>query len=138
MLMSIEGIQKEVDKLVSKIGCPPHSVTFFSAPTNDGTPYVSFENEIYNYISSERGYEFSRKTTKSLNELLYWITSAFVSNISFQYELEHRIPGRDGRRMAFPMIIAFMARMNNEWEIKAKNEIDQTLSNAPYDDSLYL
>ncbi|WP_312142881.1 Imm63 family immunity protein [Pantoea septica] len=138
MRLSIEEIQKEVDEMVSKIGYPPHSVTVFSVTTNDGTPYVSFENEMYNYVSSERGYEFSRKTTKSIDELLYWITSDFVSNISFQYELEHRILGRDGRRMAFPMIIAFMARMNKEWEIKAQKEIDQTLSNAPYDDSLYL
>jgi len=138
MLFSIEEIQNEIDKLVSKIGYPPHSVTVFSVPTNDGTPYVSFENEMYNYISSERGCEFSRKTTKSIDELLYWIASDFVSNISFQYEFEHRMPGRDGRRMAFPMIIAFMASMNKEWEIKAQKEIDQTLSNAPYDDSLYL
>lgn len=137
MLLSIEEIQKEVDKLVSKIGYPPHSVTVFSVPTNDGTPYVSFENQMYNYISSERGYEFSRKTTKSVNELLYWITLGFVSNISFQYELEHRIPGRDGRRIAFPMIIALMAIMNKEWEVKAQKEIDQTLSNAPYNDSPY-
>lgn len=138
MLLSINEIQKEVDKQVLKIGYPPHSINVFSAPTNDGSPYISFENEMYNYVSSERGYEFSRNTTKSIDELLYWIISSFVSHISFQYELEHRIPGRDGRRMAFPMIISFMAKMSKEWEIKAQKEIDKTLSNAPYDDSLYL
>lgn len=138
MLLSIDVIQEEVDKLTLKIGYPVRSINLCTAPIGDGTPYISFENKEYNYIYSERGYEFSRKVTRSIDELLYWIVFDFVSEIAFEYELKHRIPGRDGRRMAFPMMINLMGIMNNEWRVKVQKEINEILSNAPYDDSLYL
>ena len=138
MLLNINEIQHEVDKLTLKINYPAHSITLCTAPSGDGTPYISFDNEEYNYIYSERGYEFSRKISKSIDDLLYWIMHSFVSEVAFAYELKHRIHGRDGRRMAFPMIVELMANMNSEWGIRSQEDINEILSNAPYNDSLYL
>nr|WP_252867568.1 Imm63 family immunity protein [Pantoea sp. AV62] len=118
-------------------GLPRHSVNLCTAPIGDGTPYVTFENDEYNFIHSERGYEFSRKVTGSLDELLYWIMSEVAYKTAFQYELEHRVKGRDGRRIAFPKFIELMANMNISWEPKAQREIQKILTEAPYDDNLY-
>ncbi|MDX7900186.1 Imm63 family immunity protein [Aeromonas media] len=73
MLCSLKDIQAKVDDLASKAGFPPKSISIFSVPMDDGTPYVSIEGGRYNYVFSEKGYEFLRKTTTSLDELLYWI-----------------------------------------------------------------
>lgn len=137
MLLNIEEIQKKIDELTLQAGLPRHSVNLCTAPTGDGTPYVTFENDVYNFIHSERGYEFSRKVTASLDELLYWIMSELAYKTAFQYELEHRMKGRDGRRIAFPKFIELMANMNLSWEPKAQCEIQKILTEAPYDDSLY-
>lgn len=67
MLMNIEEIQKKVDGLTLQAGLPRHSVNLCTSPIGDGTPYVTFENDVYNFIHSERGYEFSRKVTGSLD-----------------------------------------------------------------------
>ncbi|HAH3691862.1 TPA: hypothetical protein GF146_23850 [Escherichia coli] len=136
MLLNINEIQKKIDALTLKAGLSRYSVNLCSAPIGDGTPYVTFENNVYNYIHSERGYEFSRKVTSSLDELLYWIMSELAYKIVFQYELEHRVEGRDGRRIAFPKFIELMANMNLSWELKARHEIQKILTEAPYDDSL--
>ncbi|HDV3776009.1 TPA: hypothetical protein RH240_004975, partial [Escherichia coli] len=86
MLLNINEIQKKIDALTLKAGLSRYSVNLCSAPIGDGTPYVTFENNVYNYIHSERGYEFSRKVTSSLDELLYWIMSELAYKIAFQYE----------------------------------------------------
>lgn len=137
MLVSIDEIQRKVDEMTLRAGFPRHSINLCSAPIGDGTPYISFENNAYNYIYSERGYELSRKVTNSLNTLLYWVLSEFTYKIAFQYELEHRIKGRDGRRIVFPKFIEIMANMNPVWESEAQYEIQKILAEAPYDDSLY-
>lgn len=137
MLLNIEEIQKKIDELILQAGLPRHSVNLCTAPIGDGTPYVTFENDVYNFIHSERGYEFSRKVTRSLEELLYWIMSELAFKIAFQYELEHRKIGRDGRRIAFPKFIELIKNMNLSWEQKALHEIQKILTEAPYDDSLY-
>ncbi|WP_313654528.1 Imm63 family immunity protein [Pantoea sp.] len=137
-MLSIEELQKKVDELVFKAGLPRLSVNLCTTPAGDGTPYISFENEMYNYVFSERGYEFSRKITDSTDELLYWIMSGLAYKIAFQYELENRISGEDGRRIAFPKYIELMTKMNLSWKSKAGDEIEKTLAANPYDDSLYL
>lgn len=136
MLVNIDEIQRQADEMILRAGFPKHSVNLCSAPYGDGTPYISFENDSYNYIYSERGYEFSRKVTHSLNTLLYWIMSEFVYKMAYQYELDHRVEGRDGRRIAFPKFIEIMANMNPAWESEARVDIQKILAEAPYDDSL--
>ena len=137
MLVNIDEIQRQADEMILRAGFPKHSMNLCSAPYGDGTPYISFENDSYNYIYSERGYEFSRKVTDSLNTLLYWIISEFAYKIAYQYELDHRVEGRDGRRIAFPKFVEIMANMNPDWESEARVDIQKILAEAPYDDSLY-
>ncbi|QIK15153.1 hypothetical protein G7090_18010 [Leclercia sp. 29361] len=136
MLVNIDEIQRQADEMILRAGFPKHSMNLCSAPYGDGTPYISFENDSYNYIYSERGYEFSRKVTDSLNTLLYWIISEFAYKIAYQYELDHRVEGRDGRRIAFPKFVEIMANMNPDWESEARVDIQKILAEAPYDDSL--
>ncbi|WP_333855096.1 Imm63 family immunity protein [Leclercia sp.] len=138
MLVNIAEIQRQADEMILRAGFPKHSVNLCSAPVGDGTPYISFENDSYNYIYSERGYEFSRKVTHSLNTLLYWVMSEFAYQIAYQYELDHRVEGRDGRRIAFPKFIEIMENFNPMWASEARNDIQTILAEAPYDDSLYI
>ncbi|PNK65161.1 MULTISPECIES: Imm63 family immunity protein [Pantoea] len=138
MLLSIDDLQKKVDGLVSILGFPVHSINLCSAPIGDGTPYISFENGIYNYIYSERGVEFSRRITDSTDELLYWIMYDFVHAVAVEYELNNRIPGKDCRRIYFPKIIELMSKINIDWGIKSRKHLEDVLADSPYDDSIYL
>lgn len=138
MLLSINDLQKKIDALVSILGFPVHSINLCLTPIGDGTPYISFENEKYNYICSERGYEFSRKITDSTDELLYWIIYDFIHDVAVEYELNNRISGKDSRRIYFPKIIELMNKISIDWGIKSRKHIEEILAASPYDDSLYL
>ncbi|VTP75726.1 Uncharacterised protein [Leclercia adecarboxylata] len=137
MLANINEIQKQVDEIIftSRFSKTFSESVFCSLWRRH--PLYFIRKDSYNYIYSERGYEFSRKVTHSLNTLLYWIMSEFAYQIAYQYELEHRVEGRDGRRIAFPKFIEIMANMNPAWESEARVDIQKILAEAPYDDSLY-
>jgi len=137
-MLSIAELQKKVDELLLNAELPRLSINLCTAPAGDGTPYISFDNGRYNYIFSERGYELFRKTTDSADELLYWIMSELAYRVAFRYELENRIEGRDGRRIAFQKFIELMTKINPLWKLKAEDEIEKILAASPYDDSLYL
>lgn len=137
MLWTIDNIQKEVNTMLLNLDLPEYSLPLCTVPIGDGTPYISFENNKYNYIYSERGYEFSRKITESIDELLYWIMYDFIHKLAVKYELMHRIPKRDSRRIYFPKIVELMDKINIEWGLKVKKELDDILKNSPYDDNSY-
>ena len=103
----------------------------------DGSRYDTCDNDRRNVIHSERGYEVWRKMTGSRDELLYWIMQELAYKTAVEDELEYRVKGRDGRRIAFPKFIELMASMNISWEPKAQREIQNILTEVPYDDSLY-
>ncbi len=137
MMMNISDLQKQVETRIAKIGFPAYSIVLHTSPVGDGTPYISFENGQYNYICSERGFEFSRKVTASSDELLYWIIYDFVHAIAVDYELAHRIPGKDSRRLYFPKIVELMGKIDKSWGVKAQRHLDEILMNSPFEDSLY-
>lgn len=47
VLLNIEEIQKKIDERTLQAGLPRHSVNLCTAPIGDGTPYVTFENDVY-------------------------------------------------------------------------------------------
>ncbi|CBJ81796.1 conserved hypothetical protein [Xenorhabdus bovienii str. Jollieti] len=134
MLFTIIEIQEKLNELGSKLGLSKNSIQAFDGPLGDGTPYISFENNRYNLVFSERGSEFERKRTKSLDELLYWMMSSVVLGMAFSYELENRIEDQDCRRLAFPKAIELMKQANPEWVPKIEDKINRILSEHPYDD----
>ncbi|KGA24030.1 hypothetical protein AO825_02285 [Pectobacterium brasiliense] len=138
MLLSFSEIQKKVNDLGKRVGIPESDLHIFSSSPGDGRPHISYDSGLYNYIYSERGVEFFRKTTSSKDELFYWIMSDFVYKVAFQYELENRVENRDGRRIAFSKALSLMGIISDEWRLKAQNEIDDILAKNPYTDTLKL
>ncbi|UJD92437.1 hypothetical protein FS594_27275 (plasmid) [Rahnella aquatilis] len=104
-------------------GYPEKITPAFGEPGGDSTPYISFENGKYNYICSERGYEFSRKVTSSIDELLYWRINDFAHAVAVDYELSNRIPGKDSQRIYFHKIIELMRKINENWGLKAQSHL---------------
>lgn len=133
MRSSIEEVQDKVRKYGALIYAPESLLAVRSTPAPDGAPYVKID-ERYHYIVSERGVEFSRKSTTSANELLFWIMEGVASKMAIEFELNHRVAGKDSRRIYFSKLVELMKKMNFEWEGRIKAEIDKILQRSPYTD----
>lgn len=120
----ISVIQNEVFRLGAKVNVPHNELIIITKPSAYGKPYLHISQDSYEYIYSERGYEFSRKSTKDLDELLYWIIYPAVHQMAVEYELIHRVDDyEDCRKIIFPKLIEYLEKINPLWAKKAEKEL---------------
>lgn len=134
MTVSMHEIQTLVYEFGGRVNAPVSLLSVRFLPADDGAPYVEIKEGVFNYVSSERGYEIYRKSTHSLDELLYWILSRAARQMAMKYELNNRSKGIDTRRVYFSKFIQLVGGVKAEWEELAKLEVDNTLKTSPYID----
>jgi len=121
---NIIAIQSNVFQLGSKVSAPHNALIILTEPSDYGKPHLNISQDSYEYIYSERGYEFSRKSTKNLDELLYWIIYPVVHQMAMEFELTHRInEDEDCRKIIFPRLIEYLRIINPLWAERAKKEL---------------
>jgi len=133
-MKDINWIEQEVIRLGGTIALPRAMLQVRVKPREDGACHVEIEDEVYHYISTERGQERSRKSTRSEDELLYWIFRDIVSLIAYDFELEYRSNHQDSRRIIFQHIIEKLEKLNNSGAKKERRNITEILKQAPFDD----
>jgi hypothetical protein len=131
---TLDSIQQKVWTLGRAIGAPINLLIVRWQASGYGEPYIDLDNDGFHYIISERGMEMSRRTVVSLDELLYLLLEDAVSAMAWDYEREHRVKGRDPRRIAFPERIRLMSQLDPRWAARAREDIDETLKSSPYFD----
>jgi hypothetical protein len=120
--------------LGQRIDAPKDLLVVRKEASGAGDPYVDCDGTSFLYIVSERGTEFSRKVVSSEGELLHLLLSDAVSQMAWDYELDHRVEGCDPRRIAFPKMIELMDRLDPTWGAEMRARIEKILLNAPYKD----
>ena len=134
MHVTIKEIQADVWRMGEKINAPAPLLIVRDSPSPDGSAYVEISHEGMAFVSSERGMELSRKNADSMDEILYLILSRVAKRMGMKYELNNRVPGQDSRRMYFSKWISLLDQINGEWGDRARKEVDQILTAAPYND----
>ncbi len=130
-MQSLEPIHREFRALCLNLGVRR---TLPDRPQEDGSPHVEVSESGYHYVVTERGVELERRTTLQADELLYWLACGITHELATTFELEHRVKGRDFRRLLFEKQMELLGTVNREWERRRKSEIDAILRTYPYDD----
>jgi len=133
-MTSIDHIRNAVNQYGARIGIPVGKLKIYDSPQADGAPYIKINENIFFYIVEEKGCVFEKKETSDFNILLYWLMSNFVFSVASDYELNHRIPRQDSRRVIFSRELNLMQELEESWYFKRKSEIENILKNAPYCD----
>lgn len=134
MSKDLSEIQEEVFDKGARICLPRELLIIRRAPVEDGSPYVEVDHGLYSYVSTERGYEIFRKSTSSLDTLLYWIFERAVSRLALEYELRNRKEGQDPRRQYFQKKVELMDRLDAKWGLELRRDIEKTIASSPYED----
>jgi superfamily II helicase len=92
--------------------------TFRTVPSHDGSPHIEQNGDTYEFVVTERGSEFERQSTKSEDEILYWLFSSITHQMAVDYELHHRIEEQDCRIIYFPKHVELLQILNAEWARK--------------------
>lgn len=133
-MISINDIRNAVNRYGMQLGIPSDTLKVFDSPQEDGTPYIQIKGDIFLYVIEERGCIFEKRETSDINTLLYWLMDDVVCAIASEYELNHREPYRDSRRILFSKELQLMKALEWSWYLQKKNEVENTLLNSPYND----
>ena len=110
----------------------------FNSNIKDKEGIYVFADEIgYHYVVSERGNEVTHKITDDIFEICYWAIKPFVSDISYQYELDNRendinLLELDPRKVAFPKQIELWSLLGENFKKRREIEINEILEEYPY------
>lgn len=129
----METLREKYKQYCAKLDQSP---VLHTAPQHDGSAHVELKDGKYNYVVTERGSEFERRRAENEDEVLYWLISDLVFDLASQYELKNRIPGQSYRRLLFSKKVELMEKLNPEWADRTRQDIQEILSEHPYDDEI--
>ena len=111
------------------------ALPLFGQSDQMGTPHVEVGDR-YHYVVCERGTEFRRQSTGTLDQLLFWIARDKTVFIAGERELKTRRSGEDSRRQLFRTWVDLMALLDDGWAGALRAEITATLDQHPFNDDL--
>lgn len=133
METALLAIRGPFETYCSRLGVRP---IFRTCPADDGAAHVEFDGHFYHYVSCERGRENEHRIASGEDEILYWLLSDIVFDLACDFELKHRVKGKSSRRLLFSKELELMRALNVQWEVRKRNEINEILLRAPYDDEI--
>jgi hypothetical protein len=134
VMRTLAEIEAEVGRLSERIAAPRNAHPTFGYSADFARPHIEVGDGQYHYVAVERGTEVFRKSTSDLDELLYWIFDGVTFSMACAYELEHRIPGQDFRRLMFSKRVELLTSIDPDMGRRAQEQIAETLRNAPFND----
>jgi immunity protein 63 of polymorphic toxin system len=129
-------LHDRITMLAAKIDAPAKYLPTYEKTIDGGLPHITIkEAGIYHLQWIDRGQEVDHKTTNDDDELLYWVFAGVTFSMACDYELRHRIPRQDPRRLLFSYQEELLGIMSESWREKENKEHAHILISAPYDDS---
>ena len=133
-MKSVSTIRSRYYSIARQLKAPAAHIHFATAPQHDGNPHVERNEDSFCYVVTERGQEYERRRTGDPDELLYWLVSDLTWAMASEYELRHRVPGQDFRRLLFKKHSELLAEVNSQWSQRKQTEYDQVLVDHPFCD----
>jgi hypothetical protein len=134
--LSASTLRRRYIGACDRLGVPEARFPYQSQPAHDGSPHVEVTGDLYHYVVTERGTEFERRSTPDADELLYWLLQGVTFSLACDFELKHRVAGRDFRRLLFAKQLELLRGLSPDWERKRASEIERVLQQHPFDDSI--
>lgn len=132
MKTNLNDVRCKIELMCNKIGAPPSLIPLFEY-TSEGEFVEVDRSGVVHYRIMERGVK--RSTVSSSDEdVLYHVMKDVTSEVARLTEREKYDPKIDLRRFLFARQVKLLSSLSLEWGRKRKEEIDQILSRAPYDD----
>ena len=124
---------EEYNKILIKIGANKEDYPLAFKDNYNAKPYIEFDtNGIIYYVVKERGDELERRKSDSLDEILFWIISYVIFKEANNFEIKHRVPNQDIRRLLFSEEIRLMNLISEIWAERIKLKQEEILRDYPF------
>ena len=108
--------------------------TLSSEAQHDGSFHIELTENAYHWAVTERGLELERLVFETAENLLEHIFIHITFWSGVEYEVQHRDPKKDPRRMIYQHQLSLLEKLNSQWQQVAQAGINATLHKHPYSD----
>ena len=127
-------IRQEVERLAAKIETEPWMLPTFGYSEQTGRPHIEEDGTLYYFVQSERGGEFVRWKSDSLDELLFVIFRSVVSAFDLKDPTKLKARGKDQRRDRFQQNVELMTVLSETWAQRLTEFQRRLVELFPFDD----
>jgi hypothetical protein len=133
-MLSLTEIKQKIEQLASYINAPIDQMLTYGISKDDGTPYIEIDDANYYYLAFDHDTRSINRKTQDLNELLFWVFADISFNMACLYELAHRDPKINYRKVIFSYQLELLDKLDPLWKERREREIDEILKFNPYDE----
>ncbi len=134
VVTTLEAIEAEVERLAAEIDAPTAYLPTYGRSEDAARPHIEVTGDGgLHWVVVERGHEFERRTTLDRRELLYWIFVAVTSQMASDFELIHRRPDEDFRRLMFTHELGLLETLDEAWRTRRALELEPYLREVGLD-----
>ena len=131
----LESLRERFARLCDRLeGGNAYLGWFRTAPGHDGSAHVEREGPFFCYVVTERGSECERRRTHDGEEMLFWLMSDVTFDMAVKFELAHRRPKEDFRRLLFRTQEDLLQSLNPAWADALRRKHDSVLRSHPFED----
>jgi hypothetical protein len=123
-------IEREVDLLAREIAVPPSLLPTYGKSEDMARPHIEVAGPSLSWVVIERGKEIDRKTTRDVDELLYWIFRSVIADMASRFAARNPVAGREFRYPMFIKELELMGRLNRAWRARLVSELGPLLREA--------
>lgn len=135
--MNKAELQNEMTRLAKLINIPEKELLPISDKPIENVQTIVMNNGLFELVFMERGDVTEILTTRSPDELLYYIFRRDVKSISYPRSTESEYSNLDIRREWFKRTREMFHKFENQsWQKRLEEEIEEELMKAPYTDAV--
>lgn len=97
-------------------------------------PLIMSDGERYQFVDYEMGKAASKQSTADLEELVFWVYYPIINAGASFYEIRHRVPGQNPRRIIFAKGLELFGYLGPGYAARYQVKIDESLAARPYTD----
>jgi len=131
----LREIKEAVDRLAKVVGATPSQLPTYGSTADFAQPHIEVHGIEYHWVVIERGQVSDRRVFTTLDELLFQVFSSVTFSLACEWELTHRVPGKDCRRAMFLKQIELLDRLEPAWAQRERQHHEEALVSHPFDDS---
>jgi hypothetical protein len=135
---TLAELEAEVRRLAGALGARDDDLPTFDRQEDFARPNIEpapWSPAGFAYVIVERGHEYERSTFLTMDDLLYRVFSTITFTLACRYELAHRVPDEDSRRIMFQAQVDLLARLSPSWADRERERIEAILREHPFDDA---
>jgi hypothetical protein len=134
-LISLDHIERSVRELAQTIHAPDWMLPTFGHSEDGARPHLEIDpSGRMHYVVVERGNELERRTFVELDELMFHVFSEVSFSLAGPFELAHRDPRQDCRRLIFAKQLELLGALSSAWAEREAAVHVGILARAPFVD----